>query len=411
MAPDPRHLRAQRFPLHAAVETGDLARTRALLEGSLRSQINRKYEGSGQTPLHLAASCGDQAMIALLLRMGAALDEPDCVKQTPLHYSVTNTQAGVMEALVTAGAEINTRRMKDGWTPLFLAAIFGHDTKVQHLVHSGADVLLCDERGLTVMDWVARYCLTSTKAILKKAPRTVTEMSGKKYVESENKELDVPVEFDEGINKLLVKLEAKRKAKIEEHQKLLEKMERDKQKEREKLEGKIGSKTEGESDSSSSDLLKATENILRRQRKNMEEIMSKDKPEENRPAFRPQNSFKESINALFDATSELEKMNGFDEDDEVNKNPVDKKVTNVIADKDQVNAAKMQNESVRSDSLCSNFLPQSTESLKCQTRNDSSDTNEDKSQKVKSSFKGFRQIKLMKLYQLKAMMWVERIRI
>ena len=48
------------------------------------------------------------------------------------------------------------RRMKDGWTPLFLAAIFGHDTKVQHLVHSGADVLLCDDRGLTVMDWVAR---------------------------------------------------------------------------------------------------------------------------------------------------------------------------------------------------------------------------------------------------------------
>ena len=108
--------------------------------------------------------------------------------------------------------------------------------------------------------------------ILKKAPRTVTEMSGKKYIESENKELDVPVEFDEGINKLLVKLEAKRKAKIEEHQKLLEKMEKDKQKEREKLEEKIGSKTE---DESSSDLLKATENILRRQRKNMEEIMNK----------------------------------------------------------------------------------------------------------------------------------------
>ena len=40
-----------------------------------RSQINRKYEGSGQTPLHLAASCGDQAMIALLLRMGAALGQ------------------------------------------------------------------------------------------------------------------------------------------------------------------------------------------------------------------------------------------------------------------------------------------------------------------------------------------------
>ena len=88
MAPDPRQLRAQRFPLHAAVESGDLARTRALLEGSLRfciqktnnyqvnhnnfpprSQINRKYEGSGQTPLHLAAGCGDQAMMPCALIM------------------------------------------------------------------------------------------------------------------------------------------------------------------------------------------------------------------------------------------------------------------------------------------------------------------------------------------------------
>ena len=40
-----------------------------------RSQINRKYEGSGQTPLHLAAGCGDQAMIGLLLRMGAAVGQ------------------------------------------------------------------------------------------------------------------------------------------------------------------------------------------------------------------------------------------------------------------------------------------------------------------------------------------------
>ena len=46
--------------------------------------------------------------------------------------------------------------MKDGWTPLFLATIFGHDSKVQHLMERGADVLLGDDRGLTVMDWAAR---------------------------------------------------------------------------------------------------------------------------------------------------------------------------------------------------------------------------------------------------------------
>ena len=282
------------------------------------------------------------------------------MRQTPLHYSVTNLRAGVMEALVAAGAEVNTRRMKDGWTPLFLASIFGFSDKVQHLVDRGADVLLCDDRGFTVMDWAARYGLTSTTGVLKKAPRTVTEMSGKKYVECERGELDVPVEFDEGINKLLVKLEAKRKAKIQEHQKLLEKMEQDKRKEMEKLEDKIGSKSEDESDSSS-DLLKATENILRRQRKNMEEIMNKDTPEENKPAFRPRNSFKESINALFDATSELDQLNGFDEAEEE---------TRETERKGQLNDdTKMPNESERSSGL-SNFRQQSTEAQKCLTINE-----------------------------------------
>lgn len=71
MAPDPRHLRAQRFPLHAAVEAGDVTRTKGLLQGPIKIQINRKYETSGQTPLHIAASSGSQAMIQTLLDAGA----------------------------------------------------------------------------------------------------------------------------------------------------------------------------------------------------------------------------------------------------------------------------------------------------------------------------------------------------
>ena len=35
MAPDPRQLRSQRFPLHAAVENGDITRVRGLLEGAM----------------------------------------------------------------------------------------------------------------------------------------------------------------------------------------------------------------------------------------------------------------------------------------------------------------------------------------------------------------------------------------
>ena len=92
MAPDPRHLRAQRFPLHASVESGDINRTRGLLQGPVkydfsvmlhhlrdtfffRIQINRKYESSGQTPLHVAASCASPAMIQILLDAGADISE------------------------------------------------------------------------------------------------------------------------------------------------------------------------------------------------------------------------------------------------------------------------------------------------------------------------------------------------
>ena len=47
--------------------------------------------------------------------------------------------------------------------------------------------------------------------------------------------LEVPVEFDEGISKLLAKIEVKRKAKIEEHKKLLLKIEKEKEEEEKRI--------------------------------------------------------------------------------------------------------------------------------------------------------------------------------
>jgi ankyrin repeat protein len=94
-------------------------------------------------------------------------DAFDSVKQTPLHYSMTNTRWGVMETLVKAGADLNTRRMKDGWTPLFLACIFGYTYKAKYLVDSGADVLLADDLGWRPEDWADKYGLPAVSKILK----------------------------------------------------------------------------------------------------------------------------------------------------------------------------------------------------------------------------------------------------
>ena len=67
----------------------------------------------------------------------------------------------------------------------------------------------------------------------------MTEISGRKYVEMEKEDkLEVPVEFDEGISKLLAKIEVKRKAKIEEHKKLFLKIEKEKEEEEKRNKAK-----------------------------------------------------------------------------------------------------------------------------------------------------------------------------
>lgn len=133
-----------------------------------------------------------------------------------------------METLVKFGADVNSRRMNDGWTPLFLATIFGYSYKAQYLIDSGADVLLCDDLGWTPEDWAVNYSLVAVSKIIRGAPRTVTVRSGRKYGEMEKEDkLEFPVEFDEGISKLLAKIEMKRKAKIEEHKQILVKIEKE----------------------------------------------------------------------------------------------------------------------------------------------------------------------------------------
>ena len=69
------------------------------------------------------------------------------MRQTALHYSLaTSRSTEATESLLRcrifkfsvsavtssrAGAEVNPRRLKDGWTPLFLATVFGHTAQVK----------------------------------------------------------------------------------------------------------------------------------------------------------------------------------------------------------------------------------------------------------------------------------------
>ena len=58
---------------------------------------------------------------------------------------------------------------------------------MSHLLRHGASVLLCDDTGWSVLDWARHYWPPShpLTQLLAAAPRTVTEMAGKRYIERE----------------------------------------------------------------------------------------------------------------------------------------------------------------------------------------------------------------------------------
>ena len=64
------------------------------------------------------------------------------------------------------GAEINRARKTDGWTPLFLAAVFNMPQMVSLLLQMGAKTSARDSLERTVDDWVEKYRLKNVKDLL-----------------------------------------------------------------------------------------------------------------------------------------------------------------------------------------------------------------------------------------------------
>ena len=68
--------------------------------------------------------------------------------------------------LISVGADVNAQRTTDGWTPLFLATIFGESRLLVTLLQNGAKVAVKDHEGLNAEDWADRYRLDHVKNLL-----------------------------------------------------------------------------------------------------------------------------------------------------------------------------------------------------------------------------------------------------
>ncbi|NWH78613.1 ANR27 protein, partial [Piaya cayana] len=113
----------------------------------------------GYTPLHIAAICGQTALVDLLVAKGAVVNATDYHGSTPLHLACQKGYQNVTLLLLHYKASSDIQD-NNGNTPLHLACTYGHEDCVKALVYY--DVHSCrleigNEKGDTPLHIAARW--------------------------------------------------------------------------------------------------------------------------------------------------------------------------------------------------------------------------------------------------------------
>ena len=123
--------------LHNAVYQDDFQQAQALLRAGANAKAATRY---GVTPLSLACTNGNAAMIELLLNAGADANETLPGGETALMTAARTGNADAVAALVRHGANVNAKEGWRGQTALMWAAAEGHAAAVRVLLDHGADM-------------------------------------------------------------------------------------------------------------------------------------------------------------------------------------------------------------------------------------------------------------------------------
>ncbi|KAI5782055.1 ankyrin repeat-containing domain protein [Peziza echinospora] len=163
--------------LATAAAKGDIAKVESLL----RAGVNPNHPGpDGLTPLGAAASAGNTDIVQILLRYGAdyALRMANERGWAPLHLAAYAGHLGVVDALVSAGANTNQpaapapahtgaagaaaaaappTASAAATTALNLAAYTGHADIIRRLLAAGADANAPSAQGVTPLQFASIY--------------------------------------------------------------------------------------------------------------------------------------------------------------------------------------------------------------------------------------------------------------
>jgi ankyrin repeat protein len=125
--------------LHWAVRANDMDTVQLLLRSGANAKTANRY---GVTPLSLAATNGNAAMIEALIKAGADPNAALPDSETVLMAAARTGNADAVKALIARGANVNARETWQDQTALMFAAAENHAAAVKALVEAGADMNL-----------------------------------------------------------------------------------------------------------------------------------------------------------------------------------------------------------------------------------------------------------------------------
>ncbi len=158
-------------PLHRAAFDDDLpAAERAVRGGADVNGVNRY----GMTPLSLACTNGNAAMVALLLKSGADANKPLPGGETPLMTCARTGKPAAVAALLAAKADVSAKESK-GQTAIMWAAAEGNVEAVKLLIAGGAEFRERVPSGFTPFLFAVREGRSGAVSALLKAGVDVNE--------------------------------------------------------------------------------------------------------------------------------------------------------------------------------------------------------------------------------------------
>ena len=157
--------------LHWATQADDGASVRRLLEAGAKISPNRY----GITPLFVAATQGNAAMITLLLDAGAEASAAAPDGRTPLMMAAQAGRPEAVRALLARGASVNACEQAQAQTALMWAAVEGHAEAVKALLAGGADSGARSKNGFTAFLFAVRHGHTAVVELLLAAGASANE--------------------------------------------------------------------------------------------------------------------------------------------------------------------------------------------------------------------------------------------